>query len=63
MSVSHDRLGRTQEALGNMAQARVHYQRDLEIAEELALLDPSNDGWRKDVDISRARMGRLKASR
>ena len=47
-----------QSAQGDLAAALRSYQADLCIADRLAALDPSNQGWQRDLAISHFNVGK-----
>ena len=59
VAFSLNRLGDLAVAVGDGATARAHFQRSLDIAEELAATEPDNTGYRRDVAFSLERLATL----
>jgi tetratricopeptide (TPR) repeat protein len=52
VSVTQDRVGDTQKALGHLPEALASYQAGLAIRDKLVKADPTNAGWQRDLSIS-----------
>ncbi|MEZ4768174.1 MAG: tetratricopeptide repeat protein [Caldilineales bacterium] len=59
LSVSYERMGDLFTALGQGEQARLAYQRSLEIAERLAAAEPDRADYQRDLSVSFNKMGDL----
>jgi tetratricopeptide (TPR) repeat protein len=57
LSVSHDRIGDTARAAGDLSAARAAYQAGLDIARRLAAGDPSNSQRQRDLSVSHIKVG------
>ena len=62
LSVSHNTIGETQSAQGDLAEALKSYQAGMAIRQKLAAINPSNSQWQNDVAVSAWRIGTLKGS-
>ena len=59
--MSHEKVGDVQLAQGDASGALASYEASLAIAKRLAASDPTNAGWKKDLDFVRARIAALSA--
>ena len=59
LSVSHNKIGDVRVAQGDLAAALEAFQKGLDIATRLAVLDPSNAQWQGDLIFVRDRIARL----
>jgi tetratricopeptide (TPR) repeat protein len=57
LSVSHNKIGGVERALGRLEPALASYQAGMKIAEGLATLDPTNTEWQRDLSISHNKIG------
>ncbi len=57
LSVSHERIGNTQSAQGDLAGALKSYQASMAIRQKLAASDASNSGWQRDLSVSHNKTG------
>ena len=62
LSISHERIGDTQRAQGDLAGALKSYQAGMAIRQRMAASDPSNSEWQTDVAVSAWKIGTLKGS-
>ena len=62
LSISHERIGDTQRAQGDLAGALKSYQAGMAIRQRLAASDPSNSEWQTDVAVLAWNIGTLKGS-
>ncbi len=59
-AVSHNKVGGVYQEQGRLADALQEYKADLAIAEHLAALEPGNEQWEKDLDVTRKDVERLR---
>ena len=56
-SVSHNKIGEVQVAMGDLSAALTSYQASLAIADRLAKADPRNAIWQRDLAVSHIKLG------
>ena len=59
LSVSHNRIGDTQVAQGDLAGALKSYRDSLAIRDRLTQSDPGNAGWQRDLSVSYNKVGNV----
>jgi tetratricopeptide (TPR) repeat protein len=63
LSVSHNRIGDTQVAQGDLAGALKSYRDSLAIRDRLTKSDPGNAQWQRDLSVSYEKIGNVQAAK